>query len=51
MLICLFLFFGVSNCNVVETGQFSSKGIIYDFKGDLNILTVSRLITESAAIR
>ncbi len=35
---------------VRETGQFSSKGIIYDFKGNLNRITVLRLITESAAI-
>ncbi len=34
---------------VRETGQFSSKGIICDFIGNLNRLTVSRLITESAS--
>ncbi len=28
-----------------------SKGIIYDFIGNLNRLTVLRLITESAAIQ
>ncbi len=39
----------VLKCNVRETGQFSSKGIIYDFIGNLNQLPVSRLITESAA--
>ncbi len=29
-----------------ETGQFSSKGIINDFIGNLNRLTVSRRFTE-----
>ncbi len=38
-------------CNIRETGQFSSKGIISDFIGNLNRLTVLRLITESAAIQ
>ncbi len=32
---------------VREIGQFSSKGIIYDFIGNLNKITVLRLITES----
>ncbi len=27
-------------CNVRETDQFSSKGIIYDFIGNLNRITV-----------
>ncbi len=31
-----------------ETGQFSSKGIINDFIGNLNRLTVSRRFTEQA---
>ncbi len=31
-----------------ETGQFSSKGIINDFTGNLNRLTVSRRFTEQA---
>ncbi len=31
-----------------ETGQFSSKGIINDFLGNLNRLTVSRRFTEQA---
>ncbi len=31
-----------------ETGQFSSKGIINDFIGNLNRLTVSRQFTEQA---
>ncbi len=31
-----------------ETGQFSSKGIINDFIGNLNSLTVSRRFTEQA---
>ncbi len=31
-----------------ETGQFSSKGIIHDFIGNLNRLTVSRRFTEQA---
>ncbi len=37
-------------CNLKEIVEFSSKGIIYDFIGNLNRITVSRLITESAAI-
>ncbi len=32
-----------------ETGQFSSKGIINDFIGNLDRLTVSRRFTEQAA--
>ncbi len=32
-----------------ETGQFSSKGIIYYFIGSLNRITVSRLINDSAS--
>ncbi len=37
---------------VRETGRptFCSKGTIYDFISNLNRITVSRLITESAAI-
>ncbi len=35
--------------SVRETGQFSSKGIIYDFIGNLNRITVLRLISESAS--
>ncbi len=35
--------------SVRETGQFSSKGIIYDFIDNLNRSTVLRLITESAS--
>ncbi len=31
-----------------ETSQFSSKGIINDFIGNLNRLTVSRRFTEQA---
>ncbi len=31
-----------------ETGQFSSKGIINDFIGNLNRLTVSRQFTKQA---
>ncbi len=31
-----------------ETGKFSSKGIINDFIGNLNRLTVSRRFTEQA---
>ncbi len=34
---------------VRETGQFSLKGIIYDFIGNLDRITVLRLITESAS--
>ncbi len=37
------------NIYVRETGQFSSKIIIYDFIGNLNKITVLRLITESAS--
>ncbi len=37
-------------CNVREICQFSSKGIIYGFIGNLNRITVSQLITESAVI-
>ncbi len=33
---------------IKETGQFSSKGIINDFIGNLNRLTVSRRFTEQA---
>ncbi len=36
-------------CNVREIGKFRSKGIIYEFIGNLNIITDSRLITESAS--
>ncbi len=34
---------------VREKGQFSSKGIIYDFIGNLNKITILQLITESAS--
>ncbi len=34
-----------------ETGQFSSKGIINDFIGNLNRLTVSRRFTEQAVLQ
>ncbi len=33
-----------------ETGQFSSKGIINDFIGNLNRLTVSQRFTEPSRI-
>ncbi len=33
----------------METGQFSWKGIIYDFIGNLDRITVLRLIMESAS--
>ncbi len=36
------------NIVIRETGQFSSKGIINDFIGNLNRLTVSRRFTEQA---
>ncbi len=36
-------------CNVREIGKFRSQGIIYEFIGNLNIITVSRLINESAS--
>ncbi len=38
-----------TNRAVRETGKFSSKGIIYDFIGNLDRITVLRLITESAS--
>ncbi len=40
---------GFGLAGVRETGQFSSKGIIFDFIGNLDRITVLRLITESAS--
>ncbi len=48
----LFVYYVMITYNIYivirETGQFSSKGIINDFIGNLNRLTVSRRFTEQA---
>ncbi len=46
---CVMITYNIYICIVIrETGQFSSKGIINDFIGNLNRLTVSQRFTEQA---